>query len=113
MNATETEQLAALNKRVFDGETLNDQQESLRKELAALRSQQGQGGGEVQGQDLHLTPRFEELNEVLKDSSKKLNDKLELSNKKLNDKLDLVTAELHSMQTGKFLFYSIFHTCEQ
>jgi hypothetical protein len=41
MNATETEQLAALNKRVFDGETLNDQQESLRKELAALRSQQG------------------------------------------------------------------------
>jgi hypothetical protein len=46
-------------------------------------------------------------------SNTNLNDKLELSNKKLNDvndKLDLVTAELHSMQTGKFLFYSIFHT---
>jgi hypothetical protein len=40
MNETESRQLQALNERVFDGETLTDQQESLRKELTTLRAQQ-------------------------------------------------------------------------
>ena len=40
MNEEEVEQLSILNRKVFNGEPLTDQQETLRHELTALRAQQ-------------------------------------------------------------------------